>query len=158
MSILLMINSSRMTGRDTLGIVTSSSAVLAVPLNYRSRDRLVRSQCYNIRWLFWLYLWTIDPGIAWLEASATILGDFVSFVVDIQPFAWLQKTSFCLRSIHFKHSKRMPWANQFYTAFDDSTLHVELFIFCTSPKSSNPDKYEIQNKESLRISRLTWPK
>lgn len=70
MSILLMINSSRMTGRDTLDIVT------------------VRQ--------FWLYVRTIDPGIAWLEASATILGDVVSFVVDVQPSAWLLNLIFAL--------------------------------------------------------------
>jgi len=62
MSILLMINSSRTTGRGTLDIVMFSSAVLAEPSS-------------------------IDSGIAWLEASATILGDVVSFVVDMQPSA-----------------------------------------------------------------------
>jgi hypothetical protein len=83
MSILLMINSSKITGRDTLDTVRS-----------------VR--------LFWLYFRNIDLEIAWLDASATILGDVVSFVVDMQPSAWLQKTYFCLKAVHFKHSKRMP--------------------------------------------------
>jgi hypothetical protein len=42
-SILLVINSSVMTGRDSLDIVTSSLVGLAVHSNYRSRDRLVGS-------------------------------------------------------------------------------------------------------------------